>query len=203
MQTFSTILLSLVLATDALSAVEQRADGCNARDSKHYVVLIGGDEELEQSYELQIRSVDAAKPLFSRSAGGYAYFKAAATPANFKCLWSPDCKFVAIFERGTKRSGDTTIYALSGDKVQEIAFPDLSPLIRPHLTAEWRASWIRPEVWLPNHVLILSVEGTQMDEEHGVYRFILTLKLQPDNTGKFIAKIASFEQDHSIPWSIK
>jgi hypothetical protein len=110
---------------------------------------------------------------------------------------------VAIFERDLKRSGDTTIYALSGDKIQEIAFPDLKSLLRPHLTAAMRSSWVRPEVWLPDHKLILSVEGAQMDEERGVFRFILTLQLHPNKRGKFTSKIASFRQDHSIPFSVK
>jgi len=118
-------------------------------------------------------------------------------------LWSPDSKLVAVYMRDTKRSGDTAIYSVIGDKVIAIAVPDLMPRIRPHLTAELRSSWIRPEVWLPDHVLILSVEGTQLNEEHANFRFILTLELRIDKKGKAAAKITSFRQDRSIDCSVK
>jgi hypothetical protein len=85
-----------------------------------------------------------------------------------------------------------------------VPVPDVMPLIRPHLTAEMRAIWIRPELWLPGHELLLSVEGTQMDEEHGNFRFILALQLRPvGKGGKLAAKIGSFRQDRSIDFSVK
>ena len=152
---------------------------------------------------MAIRDTSTQKDTYSRTAGGYAAFTAATWPANLKCLWSHDSKLVAVFERGTKRSGDTTIYLVSGDTVQEVAFPDVMPHIKPHLTAELRAIWVRPEVWLPEHGLVLSVEGTQMDEEHGVFRFILTLRFHTNKGGKFVAEVASFQQDRSIPFSVR
>ena len=172
-----------------------------APDFNHQVVLQGDIET--RAYELLIRAPTDGKILFSSAAGGYAAFSAATDPANFKCLWSPDSKFVAVFTRGTKRSGDTTIYSVTNDKVQEITFPELMPLIARHLTSEMRALWVRPEVWLPDHSLLLSVAGTQMDEEHSNFRFILTLNLKPDKSGKFAAEIASFQQDRTVPFSIK
>ena len=196
-----TILLSILLSTQTLCAADKFTDDDMAPNFEHQIILHGDDES--GGYELDIRAPNEDKPLCSRPAGGYAAFSMATDPANFKCLWSPDSKLVAIFERGTNRSGDTTIYFVSGDKFQEIGLPDLMPLIRPHLTAEMRAIWVRPEVWLPDHELILSVEGTQMDEEHGNFRFILTLQLRSTKTGKFTAKVASFRQDRSIDFSIK
>lgn len=195
------ILLFLMLLPQTLHAAEQRTDECGAPDSKHYVALI--QPEGVEEYRMEIRSVDVEKPLFSRLAGGYENFKAATSPTSFRCLWSPDSKFVAIFERGTKRSGNTTIYFVDGDKVQEVALPDLMLLIRPHLTAEMRSSWVRPEVWLPDHELILSVQGSQMDEEHANFRFILNLRLHIDKTGKLTAETVSLRQDRSIEFSIK
>lgn len=196
------VALFVLLFAPMLVAAEQRPDDCSAPDSKHYVVLIQSGEEA-QGYQLEIRSVDMDKPLFARPAGGYASFTAAASPANFKCLWSPDSKFVAIFERGTKRSGATTVYSVSAGRVQEVAFPDLMPSIRPHLTAEMRASWVRPEVWLPDHELVLTVQGSQMDEEHANFRFILTLQFSADESGKLTAKMTSFRQDKSVNFSVK
>jgi hypothetical protein len=201
MRASPTILISVLLSTQALCAADKFTDDCMAPDYKHQVILRGEDGSGE--YELVIRAPNDPKPLFSRQAGGYAAFGMATQPVNFKCLWSPDSKFVAIFERGTKRSGDTTIYAVTGDKVQEIPFPDLMPRIGPRLTAELRSIWVRPEVWLPDRELILSVEGNQMDEEHANFRFIITLQLRPTKTGKFAAKVASFRQDRSIEFSIK
>lgn len=195
-----TAIFGLMLYARSVSAAEQRTDDCNAPDSKHYVTLVQQEGAFGQSYELQLRSVDKDQPLFERPAGGYAYFKAALDPTNFKCLWSPDSRFVAISERGTKRSGGTTLYSLQADKVQEIAMPDLLPLIKPHLTAEIRASWVRPEVWLPNHELILSACGTQNEEERSKFefRFILNLRLQTDKNGHSVAKVVSLRQDQSV-----
>ncbi len=173
-----------------------------APDYKHQIILRQGNTDTGD-YELAIRDTSTEKDIFSSPAGGYAAFSAATSPANFRCLWSPDSKLVTIFERGTKRSGDTTIYFVSGDTVQEVAFPGVMPRIKPHLTAELRAIWVRPEVWLPEHGLLLSVEGTQMDEEHGVFRFIVTLRLHANKGGKFVAEIASFQQDWSIPFSVR
>jgi hypothetical protein len=51
--------------------------------------------------------------------------------------------------------------------------------------------------------LILSVEGTQLNEEHANFRFILTLELRIDKKGKAAAKITSFRQDRSIDCSVK
>jgi len=184
-----------------LSAAEKFTEDCMAPDFNHQIVLQGDAET--RTYEFQIREQTDGKTLFSKGAGGYAAFSAATDRANFKCLWSPDSKFVAVFTRGSKRSGDTTIYSVTDDKVQEITVPDLMPLIARHLTSEMRALWVRPEVWLPDHSFLLSVEGTQMDEEHGSFRFILTLNLKPDKSGKVSAEIASFQQDRTVPLSIK
>ena len=201
MRTSPVILLSVFLLAQTLCASEKFTDDCMAPDYKHQVVL-RGDEDTG-AYELLIRAPADNKTLFSGDAGGYASFTAATNPANFKCMWSPDSKFVAVFTRGTKRSGDAAIYYVTENMVQEIAFPDLMPSITRHLTAEMRALWVRPEVWLPAHGLLLSVEGTQMDEEHANFRFLLTLTLKPNKSGKFTAEIASFQQDHTIPFSIK
>jgi len=195
------LLLSLIFLITPLYAAEKMTDDCMAPNYKHQILIQGSDES--DGYELIIRASDGNKTLFSRPAGGYASFNASTSLANFKCLWSPDSKFVAIFERGTKRSGETSIYYINEDQVKEVTFPDIMRLIKPHLTAELRAIWIRPEVWLPDHELILSVVGTQLNEEHGVYRFILNLQLISDKTGKQIAKIKSFRQDRSIDFSIK
>ncbi len=170
-------------------------------DFQHEVFLEG--EEGLGECELRIRSLTDGKILFSADASGLGTFRTATEPGNFKCLWSPDSRFVAIFTRGTKRSGETALYRIAGDQVQPIAIPDVMPRIRRHLTAELRALWIRPEVWLPGHGLLLSVEGTQMDEAHANFRFILTLNLKAGKSGRWTAAAAAFEQDHTIPFSIK
>lgn len=202
MRAFSKITVCVLFSAQALCAGEQTTDACMAPDYKHQIVLRQANVDTG-GYELAIRDTSNQKDIYSRPAGGYAAFAAATGPANLRCLWSPDSKFVAIFERGTKRSGNTTIYLISGDTVQEIDVPDVMPRIKPHLAAELRALWVRPEVWLPEHGLVLSVEGTQLDEEHGVFRFILTLRLHANKEGKFVADIASFQQDRSIPFSVR
>ena len=201
MSTSPAVLLFVFLLVQTLCAAEKFTDDCTAPDFNHQVVIQGSSES--GGYELLIRATTGGKTLFLRTAGGYAVFSAAIAPANFKCLWSSDSKFVAIFVRGGKRDGDTSIYSVTDDKVQEIAVPDLMPLITHHLTAEMRALWVRPEVWLPAHGLILSVEGAQSDEEHANFRFILTLNLKANRSGQIKAEIASLQQDHAIPFSIK
>ena len=173
-----------------------------APDYKHEIFFFRDDKD-SGDYYLGVRVPGAEKPSFSRPASGWPDFSAVTSRYNFKCLWSPDAKLVAIHTRGTKRSGDTSLYAASEDKVQEIVFPDIMPRLRPHLTAELRAIFVRPELWLPNHQLLLSVEGTQMDEEHGVFRFILALQFNQSRTGQFTASIASFRQDQSIAFSVR
>lgn len=197
------IMVSSSLLACASLAEELTTESCLAPDSLHKVVLRGGNDGDGDSYKLAILDLNSGTPILSRSAQGYAAFKLATEPANFRCRWSPDSKLVAIFERGTKRSGVTSIYRVKARAVQEIPFPDLMPLIRPHLTAEMRALWLRPEEWLPGHGLRLSVEGTQMDEAHGNFRFVLTLQMRADEKGRIAAKVASFRPDRSIPGSIK
>lgn len=181
-----------------LLAAEQTTEDCMAPDFKHEVILFQDDEETGSEYKLAIRHPGADKPLFSRQAGGYAQFNSATTPANFKCLWSPDASFIAIYERQGRYGGGTFLYSVTGERVRKIAYPDLTPLIKPHLTAEMHSSWIRPEVWLPDHQLILSVIVTQRDEERGGFRFILTLQLPRADTPSKTAKIVSFREDRSI-----
>jgi hypothetical protein len=173
-----------------------------ASNFKHQVVLRGNDDD-DSGYNLIIKRTTEDQPLFSQELGGYAAFGMATEPLNFKCLWSPDSKLVAIFQRGGKRIGDTTTYAVNGDQVRKIPLPDVLPRIRPHLTAELRALWVPPEVWLPDHDLILTVTGTQLDEAHGIFRFILTLQLRPAKNGTWTTRIASFRQDRSIDFSVK
>ena len=212
------ILIAVLFATQTVSATEATTEAttepttepttedaneattedCMAPNFKHWVVLFRDHDPDGGEYKLAIRVSNADKPIYSRLAGGYAAFSMATHPANFKCLWSSDSKFVAILERGTKRSGETSIYLVSGDKVQQVTFPDLMPLIRPYVTTGIRAFWVRPEVWVQDHKLILSVVFTQLDEKHAAYRFILTLQLRKTTVQHPVATIASFQQDKSF-----
>ena len=204
------IIIAVLFATQTVSAIdatteeanedanEATTEDCMAPNFKHWIVLFPDHDPDGGEYKLAIRVSNAEKPIYSRLAGGYAAFSAATHPANFKCLWSSDSNFVAIFERGTKRSGETSIYLVGGDKVQQVTFPDLMPRIRPYVTAEMRAFWVRPEVWVPDHKLILSVVFTQLDEKHEAYRFILTLQLRKTTVQHPVATIASFQQDKSF-----
>ena len=202
------MLLTAVFALvveQALASPEQRPDGGNAPDSRHYVALVQSGDETDSGYQLEIRSTNAEKALLVIPAGGYARFTAAAAPANFKCLWSPDAKFVAIFTRGTKRSGNTRIYAIRHDTAQEVAFPDTASLVKPRVKAEIRSIWIRPEIWLLQHQLICSITGTTTGgEDQSAFRFIVVLRLhEQSGDAPTTAEIISFEQDSSIPFSIK
>ena len=201
------LLLAVFALTigQALASAEQRPEGGNAPDGRRYIALVRTTDETDSVYQLEIRSIDAEKPLLATPAGGYASFTAAAKPENLRCLWSPDAKFVAIFTRGTKRSGDTKIYSIRDDTVQEVAFPDTASLLKPHVRAEIRSVWIRPEVWLPQHQLICSITGTTTGgEDQCAFRFIAFLRLHsPSPDGRPTADIASFDQDASIPFSIK
>src|SRR2546423_1468372 len=197
------VLLLAVLAFPlgrALGSAEQRPEGGNAPDGRYYIALVRSTDETDSIYQLEIRSITAEKPLLAIPAGGYASFTAAANPENLRCLWSPDAKFVAIFSRGTKRSGETKIYSIRDDTVQEVAFPDTAPLLKSHMRAEIRSAWIRPEVWLPQHHLICSITGTTTGgEDRCAFRFIAFLRLHaPAADGHVTAEVASFEQDASI-----
>src|SRR4051812_32154100 len=188
----------------ALASAEQRPDGGNAPDGHHYISLVRSSDETDSVYQLEIHSTDAEKPLVVIPAGGYASFTVAAAPENFRCLWSPDSKFLAIFTRGTKRSGDTRIYSIREDVVQEVAFPDTASRVKSHTGPEIRAIWIRPEVWLPQHQLICSITGTTTGgEDQCAFRFIVSLRLHESADRRATAEIVSFDQDSSIPFSIK
>lgn len=193
-----TFLLLILLALSArnVCADGDGPDATMAPDFKHQVVLEGNDPEL--GYSLSIMDLDSNESLLSMGWGGYAVFKTATWPDNFKCLWSPDSRFVALLERGTKRSADTILYYIHGTHAQEVAVPDFMPLLPPHFGDKIRAIWVRPEVWLARSWSNLSVEGTRTVAQHAVYRFILTLQLCIGKNGKAVARIGSLKPDHTV-----
>ena len=197
-------IILLLLSAAMLHADEQTTEESMSPDYKHEVYFYKADPSDDApGYTLRIRAPGADEILYEEPAGGYVAWSAASSKYNYKCLWSPDSRFAAVFIRDTKRSGATNIYEFHGDKVQKVKLPDLDRLVRSHLTAEWRASWVTPEVWLPNHELLLTATGTQLNEEHGVYRFVLTLRLPITESKSATAKVVSFRQDRSIPFSIE
>ncbi|MEP6668563.1 MAG: hypothetical protein ABJF10_05385 [Chthoniobacter sp.] len=196
-QTATCILAVAFLALQAVSGEEVTAEDCMAPDFKHEVYLF---TDFGKYHELAmgIRSTGGEKPLFAHGVSSVMGLSANRNRDHFMCLWSPDSRFVAIFERETKRTGVTNLYFASGDKVQEVAFPDLMPRIRPYLQTETRAFWVRPEVWLPQHQLLLSVDVIQNDEDLPAFRFIVTMQLPDPQARHFAGRIVFFQQDKSV-----
>ncbi len=200
MRTFVLVLFCSLLLAVPLLAEEQTTEDCMSPDYKHHVYFFRDSPESPEFF-LRINGQDQS---FSKPANGWVdNFAALTSRDNFRCLWSPDSKLVAVFTRDTKRSGSTLLCAAGENKIQEITFPDFMPRLRPHLNAEVRAIWVRPELWLPRHRLLLSVEGLQQDEEHGAFRFILALRVHQSKAGRFTARIVSFQQDCSVPFSVR
>lgn len=208
------IILACTVFVTALHADEQTTEESMAPDSKHRVVFIREDTASSGlEYSLAIEAIDDSgdRLFFVPHTSGWVEWSAAILRFNYKCLWSPDGRFVAIFIRDTKRSGETTIYRVDEHKVEEVKLPDVYSRIRPHLPTrgESRSSWIRPELWLPNHELLLTAEGSRTDVDDGVhpmaagsFRFVFSLALNATSPRKTAAKIKIFRQDHSIPDSI-
>jgi hypothetical protein len=196
-QTAICILAAAVLTLQAASGKETTSEDCMAPDFKHEVYLFtdfGEDRELAMG----IRATGGDKPLFAHGVSSVMGLNANRNRDHFMCLWSPDSRFVAIFGRETKRTGGTSLYFVSGDVVREVAFPGLMPQIRPYLGTEIRAFWIRPEVWLPQHQLLLSVIVSQNDEELPTFRFIVIIQLPDPKARHFACRIVSFRQDKSV-----
>ena len=183
----------LYVSMGLLASEEKKLPDGLSPDSAHELVLIADGTD-PQLFKLAVRATDSQKIIFTVPLGGYASLETAALPFNMKCLWSPDSRFVAVASRGTKRSGETRVYHIVGDKVAVVSLPDLAVNIRPQLEADIRAFFVRPEVWLPDHELVVSIIGTQEREENGVYRFIAFLALR----GESAARLKSLQRDRTI-----
>lgn len=192
------MILAVSLLIAESGAAEKKTEECMAPDANHEVVLILDDANKDdRKFQLALRTLGSDKPLYSRSAQGYVPFKLAANPTDFRCLWSHDSKFVAVFERESKRTGVTSLYLLSGEKndnVQELAFPDLMPLIKPHLTSELRALFIRPKEWIQGRHLIFFITFTETSDQTA-NSFILTLKMPDANAPQSTVTLVSFVED--------
>ncbi len=185
---------SLYFAITLTGAEEKPLAGGRSPNSAYELILVPDSADSRQ-YQVGIRATVSQKVLFSTPIGGYAPFKMATEPFNLKFLWSPDSTFVAVASRGTKRSGETGIYHIIGDTVRVISVPDLARIIRPQLEADILAFFVRPEVWLPEYELAVSITGTEKREENGEYRFVAVLAVSRDGSS---ATVKSLQRDRTI-----
>jgi len=185
------IVLSMTLAP----AVQKDApDGLSP--DKHYKILILSDAENSSVFSVGIQRADSNKLIFDGLCAGYGYYRSAEDPDYFKGLWSPSSQFVAIYTRGTKRTGETTLYFINENKVQEIKVPAMGELIQTRLGKSEVKSWlVRPESWTSDRELVLSVEGTQSNQ--GLFRFLVTLQLSKGKAGSYVAAIACVKEDRA------
>jgi len=195
------VLLFLALCGSAWSAQEDIPDGASP-DYQYKLIFAETAEQSEigpesQEYQLQILNTETGQVIFSESAGGFVPFAGANSPEQVKCLWSPSQKFVAVYKRGAKRDGDTSLYAPSPDSVQKVSLPDFAVLVQDEIPGELRAVYVRPELWLPNHHLALSVTGlSYADRGGGDFRFIAILKVT-SVSHRWKATLLSFQRDET------
>jgi hypothetical protein len=190
------ILLLLALCSPAWPAQEDIPDGASP-DHRYKLVFAQNDPVEPQAYDLEILNTETGQIIFSEGAGGFVSFDGANSPEQVKCLWSPSQKFVAVYKRGAKRDGDTSLYAPSPDSVQKVSLPDFAVLVQDEIPGELRAVYVRPELWLPNHHLALSVTGlSYADRGGGDFRFIAILKVT-SVSHRWKATLLSFQRDET------
>ena len=177
------MLLQASIAT--VFAAQKDAPNAISPNSQYKVVILASNEE-SPGYEIGIQRIFGEEPLFKKASGGWVYYRAAESPINLKCLWSPDSKILAIYMRGSKRDGDTSVFSVVEDKVNEIKIPEMSEMLQPYLgKADIRGFFVTPELWGTNHELFLSVVGTQLDEQREDFRLIVALQLVQAKDGRF------------------
>lgn len=186
------------------SMVTVSAEECPVPNSwspnKQYELVVSAKnaDSPEDGYNVGIRRFGDDKLINFTQSGGWVYFNAATNPANIKILWSPDSKFLALYLRGGRHDGNTSIYSVNESKVQEIKFNDLDEMLRPNLgEGETFSFFVRPEFWGADRELFLSVEGSQRKPQTEAFRFVITLQLAQVKDGKVVAKVKSVRDDHS------
>jgi hypothetical protein len=144
----------------------------------------------------ELRVLRGEEVIFSRGALGWGKARYLVEDQEFgaKCFWAPTGPLVAFFERQTKRSGDTTAMAIKGGKVQEMDLKFVSEAAKAKLGKKARAIFTRPELWLPNDRLALSVGGTA---EGDLYQFVAIVEFK-EVDGVWEAKLESLKPSEGV-----
>lgn len=168
-------------------------------DYYEVVFLPGADKDDSTQYQFAIVNLQTHATFYTEPAGGYVSLSAVPDEVNCKCLWSPDGRFVAVYLREQKRGGHTSVYSVSADKVEPVKLPDLDKLLLPRIGPKGRSFYVRPELWGPDHELVLCATGLRLSLPES-FRFVATLQLGRGKDGRFRARLKSVREDHAIEW---
>jgi len=117
-------------------------------DGSHEVRVQGLPDDMPFSYGIHLYAKDKKEPIYTLAeAGGYMRYSVAKQDCT--ALWHPSGEFVVITDRGTKRSQEIYLLAVSGDQVERVELPDFiaNALGRINATDSYRGSIATPERW--------------------------------------------------------
>ena len=80
---------------------------------------------------------------------GYAFSNGYEHSSYLETAWSPDSRYLAVIERGIRTAAEVSVFAFSGDTVEQIRLPDyrLNLLGRRELVDGGRYHWVSKLRW--------------------------------------------------------
>ena len=100
-------------------------------------------EALPHESNVRLKSAKSGKVLSDEFSNGYD------NSSYLETAWSPDSRFLAVVERGTRTTATLTVFSFSGDTVEQTRLPDytLNLLGRRELVSGGRYHWVSKLRW--------------------------------------------------------
>ena len=108
-----------------------------------------GQYEIEYTKALPHESNVKLKNAKTGKVLGVAFSNGYDSSSYLETAWSPDSRYLAVVERGTRTSAEIAVFAFSGDSVEQIRLPDyrLNLLGRRQLLDGGRYHWVSKLRW--------------------------------------------------------
>src|SRR5438093_9498380 len=109
--TASTLLVLLTILPFTSRAREIIAPYGASPNKQYEVVLTDGGNEESDFYDIVVRRKTPPKILLQLASSGWSDLDAGAFYGNTACCWSSDNRFLAIYNRGGRHDGETSVYS--------------------------------------------------------------------------------------------
>ena len=161
------LIIGLLLCSSSLNALSQESmevKQSRSPDGKYRFQISSVKEDRSYS-AVELISAKNGQPVGEPLHVGYGYYPHTAEPEVLQILWAPDSKTVAVMTRGTKRTRQVQLYALTEKGLQPIPLsPGVTEAAQKELdsTENTRSIWEKPVRWLDSDQVVIRATGSTM-----------------------------------------
>lgn len=166
------------LLTIAILAIAACRAACGELKSPDGQYEIEYFEALPHESNVRFKNAKKGKILSHAFSNGYEH------SSYLETAWSPDSRYLAVVERGTRTTAEVSVFAFSGDSVEEVKLPDyrLNLLGRRNLVDGGRYHWVSKLRW-DQSTLTFNCTGQWVDGSGDP-------EIEPDNWYHFDVSLA-------------